>query len=111
MKRPMLIAGSLVFALGIAAAPPSRAGPPATSQRNVGLDAFEVRVNGMACPFCAYGIEKKLRALPGVRDVKVDLEAGRATFEAPAGEVSKEQVQKAIEDAGFSPGEINIQHH
>jgi copper chaperone CopZ len=113
MKRPMRLASLLLFVLGVAAAPapsPAFAAEPPAPQQNAALDAFEVRVNGMACPFCAYGIEKKLRALPGTRDVKVDLEAGRATFDAPAGTLSKEQVQKAIKDAGFSPGEITVQH-
>jgi len=62
----------------------------------------------MACPFCAYGIEKKLRALPGARNVKVDLEGGRATFEAPAGTVTEQQIRQAIKDAGFTPGAINV---
>lgn len=113
MKHRMRLASSLALALGVAAAPARSSAPAAASpapQQNAPFDAFEVRVNGMACPFCAYGIEKKLRALPGAREVKVDLEAGRATFEAPAGTVSREQVQKAIKDAGFSPGEIKVQH-
>ena len=109
----MRLASSLVLLLGVAAAParsPALAAVPPAPQEKGALDSFEVRVNGMACPFCTYGIEKKLRALPGAREVKVDLEAGRATFEAPAGTVSKEQVQKAIKEAGFSPGEIKVEH-
>ena len=27
---------------------------------------YELRVDGMACPYCAYGIEKKIKALNGV---------------------------------------------
>ena len=84
------------------------AGEPAAATA-VAMDQIEVRVNGMACPFCAYGIEKKLRALPGARDVKVDLETGRATFEAPSGSVTEQQVKQAIKDAGFSPVKIEIQ--
>jgi copper chaperone CopZ len=85
----------------------AHAGEPAPATANP-TDRIEVNVNGMACPFCAYGIEKKLRAIAGARNVKVDLEAGRATFEAPAGSVSEEQVKQAIKDAGFSPGKIEI---
>ena len=112
MKHRAWPASSVALALGIVAAPARSSAPAAplpAPQQNAALDVFEVRVIGMACPFCAYGIEKKLRALLGAREVKVDLEAGRATFEAPAGTVSREQVQKAIKDAGFSPGEIKIQ--
>ncbi len=62
----------------------------------------------MACPFCAYGIEKKLRALPGARNVKVDLEDGRAKSEAPAGTITEQQIRQAIKDAGFTPGSIHM---
>ena len=113
MKLAMRLTSCLVVFFGIVAVPapsPVSAAVPAAPQQNGALDAFEVHVNGMACPFCAYGIEKKLRALPGARDVKVDLEAGRASFVAPAGTVSKEQVQQAIRDAGFSTAEIKIEH-
>ena len=34
----------------------------------------ELEVSGMSCPFCAFGIEKKLRAVQGVRDVTVFLD-------------------------------------
>ncbi|MGN2393298.1 heavy-metal-associated domain-containing protein, partial [Pelomicrobium sp. G1] len=34
--------------------------------------SYWLQVDGLACPFCAYGIEKKLRALDGVDKVKVD---------------------------------------
>lgn len=27
---------------------------------------YQIEVAGLACPFCAYGIEKKLRAIEGV---------------------------------------------
>lgn len=37
---------------------------------------YEMRVDGLACPFCAYGIEKKLKAIDGVSDIKVDLDKG-----------------------------------
>ncbi len=96
----------LVLSTTVRAAPASE---PAAATASA-TDQIEVRVNGMACPFCAYGIQKKLRALPGARDVKVDLDSGRATFEAPSGSVTEEQVKQAIKDAGFSPVKIEIKH-
>jgi mercuric ion binding protein len=89
--------------------PAAHADEPAAATAS-SSDQIEVHVNGMACPFCAYGIQKKLRALPGARDVRVDLEAGRATFEAPSGWVTESQVKQAIKDAGFSAGKIEIKH-
>ncbi len=102
-----LMAGAVVLAMisrSVSAAEPSESKPTASSS----LDRVEVKVNGMACPFCAYGIEKKLKALPGAQDVKVDLGKGLATFEASSGAVSEQQIKQAIKDAGFTPVSINI---
>ncbi len=104
---PGVFLGVLLFGAA-AAISPAYAEQPAAAAPAAGIDHVEVRVNGMACPFCAYGIEKKLRALPGARNVKVDLEGGRATFEAPAGTVTEQQIRQAIKDAGFTPGAINV---
>lgn len=112
MKTIHWIAAALAaIALGgpIAASAGEPAPAPA-AQAAGSTDAIEVEVKGMACPFCAYGIEKKLRAIPGARRAKVDLEGGRARFEAPAGSVTEQQVKQAIKDAGFTVGKIEIKH-
>ncbi|MDX1629678.1 MAG: heavy-metal-associated domain-containing protein, partial [Fulvivirga sp.] len=36
----------------------------------------KVEVDGLSCPFCAYGLEKKLKNLDGVTNIKVDIENG-----------------------------------
>ena len=48
---------------------------PVTSQAEI-LEAT-LQVNGMSCPFCAFGIEKKLRSVDGVQEVDVLLDEGR----------------------------------
>ncbi len=35
--------------------------------------AYKLRVDGLACPFCAYGIEKQLSKLEGVERIDVDI--------------------------------------
>ncbi len=37
----------------------------------------ELEVFGMTCPFCGFGIEKKLRAVPGVSEVTITMDEGR----------------------------------
>ncbi len=67
-------------------------------------------VKGMACPFCAYGLRKHLLAIPGVKNVQVDLNNSEATIEPNSGaEVTAAQIQEAINDAGFSPGQIRCE--
>ena len=109
-KKLQLIGPALAAMFALAPAPPAaHADEPAKSSAR-SSDQIEIQVNGMACPFCAYGIQKKLRALPGARDVRVDLEAGRATFEAPSGSLTEPQVKQAIKEAGFSVGKIEFKH-
>ncbi len=82
---------------------------PSTALAQEGVSHYEVHVSGMACPFCAYGIEKKLKTLPGATDVKVNLEGGLATFAAPKGKgPTPQQVRQAVKNAGFTLGELKI---
>ena len=51
--RRISVAFSLILAAtGVLATPP----------------AYQLHVDGLACPFCAYGLEKKLGAVPGVQE-------------------------------------------
>ncbi len=69
---------------------------------------YQIRVDGLSCPFCSYGIEKKLKALPGVDQVEVDMESGVVTVRMVLGAtVSDKQLRKAVADAGFTPREIS----
>ena len=86
----------------LAAQPAAWSGPASGASRQAA-----VAVNGMSCPFCAYGVKKHLSALPGVKSVQVELAKGEAIVEfAPEAKVTDEQIQKAVRDAGFTPGKI-----
>ncbi len=64
---------------------------------------YELRIDGLACPFCAYGIEKKLGAIEGVERIDVDIRAGNVTVTTADGATFDETTAKqAIEAAGFS---------
>lgn len=95
--RLAVMLGTLVALLGASA--------PALA--NVGH--YDVRVDGLACPFCAYGLEKKLKALPGVSAVRIDLDEGRASFDvAPSTVLMPASVQDAVREAGFTPRGITV---
>ncbi|MBW2460433.1 MAG: heavy-metal-associated domain-containing protein, partial [Deltaproteobacteria bacterium] len=58
-------------------------------------------VDGLACPFCAFGLERKLEALSGVDEVAVDLGEGLARFTVAGGAVVlPEAIRDAVRDAG-----------
>lgn len=66
---------------------------------------YELKVDGMACPYCAYGIEKKIKALDGVdkSSVEIKLNDGLVIFEADTESPLTEQSMKIlINDAGFT---------
>jgi len=62
-----------------------------------------IGVDGMSCPFCAYGLEKKLKKVKDVESVTIDLNEGEVVVIAKAGATIKEEsLRKAVYDAGFT---------
>jgi len=69
----------------------------------------EIGVTGMVCEFCVASVEKGLKKLPGVKEVKVSLEDKRAEIVMAADKtIDEKQVRKIIEEAGFTPGELQV---
>lgn len=68
-----------------------------------GGERYGLEVKGLACPFCSYGIEKKLNGLEGVEAVEVDIGKGRVVVTATdRATLSEEQFRRAVKDAGFT---------
>ncbi|MFU4514032.1 MAG: heavy-metal-associated domain-containing protein [Sinimarinibacterium flocculans] len=64
---------------------------------------YTMRVDGLACPYCAYGIEKKLKKIDGVQDIDIDLNAGVVRVKVAEGiELTEPQMKKLFNDAGFT---------
>lgn len=64
---------------------------------------YVMRVDGLACPYCAYGIEKKLKAIEGVEMIDVDLDKGLVTVNVGEGvELTEPQMVQLFKDAGFT---------
>ncbi|HEC18342.1 MAG TPA: heavy-metal-associated domain-containing protein [Gammaproteobacteria bacterium] len=64
---------------------------------------YDLRVDGLACPFCAYGIEKKFTKTKGVESVEVDLKNGLVIVKTDESKTFKEEELKTIvHDAGFT---------
>ncbi len=90
MARVRWVAAFLALSIGI----------PMTSQAEI-LEA-ELQVNGMSCPFCAFGIEKKLRRVEGVQEVDVLLDEGRVRLTFRADNAATVSVlEGAVDRAGF----------
>ena len=73
------------------------------------MDEFTVQVEGLGCPFCAYGLEKKFKELKGIKKVKIEMETGIMNFDYPADkQLSIEQVERQVEKAGYTPVNVTI---
>ena len=69
---------------------------------------YNLRVDGIACPFCAYGIEKKLLQTKGVASVTFDLEKGLVVVKVKEGVIlSEAQLEQLVSDAGFTLRSMN----
>ncbi len=67
-----------------------------------------VRVDGLSCAFCAYGLEKKLGELEGVEKVQINLKNGTAVLTVKDNNIiTDETIKKTVENSGFTPKEIN----
>ena len=72
---------------------------------------YELRVDGMACPYCAYGIEKKLKALDGVVDesLQVKLNEGIVKFTTiDEMQINEPELKRLINDSGFTLRDVAI---
>lgn len=65
--------------------------------------AYRLHVDGLACPFCAYGIEKKLGAVEGVQGVETQIKDGVVIVTMKDGAALDEATaMRAVKEAGFS---------
>lgn len=68
------------------------------------MDKFMVQVDGLGCPFCAYGLEKKFKEFKGIKNVKIDIETGDFSFKYPAEKaLTMNAVIKQVDKAGYTP--------
>ncbi len=95
----LFLAGLLTFVLGTAA----------PNDLFAGSKEVTIKVDGLACPFCAYGLEKKLKRLEGMEKIKIFINEGKVTLAFKDGvSISKEEIERAVDEGGFTPREIVI---
>ena len=58
-------------------------------------------VTGMTCGHCVQAVTDELLRLPGIRDVKVDLNSGAVSVESD-GLVPLDEVRGAVDEAGYA---------
>lgn len=74
------------------------------------VESASVVVQGMSCPFCAFGVEKRLKKVGGVRSVTVSTRDGLASLTAKDDQsIAVKEIPLAVEKAGFTPGTIRVE--
>ena len=75
MKRNEIL---LAVSLTVLLLPFLTPGATAQSAQELGMLEVSVQVDGLSCPFCAYGLEKKLRKVENVASIEIRVNEGRA---------------------------------
>lgn len=66
---------------------------------------YILQADGLACPFCAYGIEKQLTRFDGVESAETDIESGTVVVTmSPGATLTEAAAKRAVEAAGFTLG-------
>ena len=59
-----------------------------------------IKIQGMSCQHCVMSVTRALGSVNGVKNLKVDLVKGEATFENTQN-VSRAVIRQAVEKAGY----------
>jgi mercuric ion binding protein len=64
---------------------------------------YRLYVDGLACPFCAYGVEKQVGGLENVETVDILINEGIVAVTMASGKTLDEaSARRAVSDAGFT---------
>lgn len=103
LRSMMKLVGLLGVSLGLLVVIPAFAGTaPAGRTVPTHPNAYVLRVDGLACPFCAFGIEKEFSKQPGVTNTNVNLANGVLIVTVkPGTRFTDAQLKQVVHDAGF----------
>jgi copper chaperone len=62
-----------------------------------------IKIKGMSCNHCVMAVTRALEGIGTLKNVKVDLKKGGATFDE-IGPVDMEKIRKQIKKAGYEVG-------
>lgn len=65
------------------------------------METTRIDIGGMTCGGCVASVTRVLKAVPGVHDVDVTLDPGRATISYDPTQTGVPVLTQAIEDAGY----------
>jgi len=72
--------------------------------KQAAIQKAKMPVDGMTCSACQSNVKKAIKSIDGVSEVEVSLEKKFAYFTFDPNKVKVEQVQKAVNDKGYTAG-------
>lgn len=80
-----------------------------TAGKNESKPKVTVQVDGLTCPFCAYGLEKRIQKIPTVQESIISLEDGIVELIPRAGQhIDIDEVKAAVIAGGFTPRGVQV---
>lgn len=80
-----------------------------SSNAEAGLIEVDQSIWGMDCAPCAYGMEKGLKKLEGVKKVNVSLNKGNAVIQFAAdSKLALADIRRVVRDGGFTPKDATV---
>ena len=73
------------------------------------MNTSTLKLKGMSCASCASSVEKTISSLPGVKECAVNFGAQQATVKYNSQKIELEQIQNAVDAAGFKAYPLNKQ--
>ncbi|MEM6507139.1 MAG: heavy-metal-associated domain-containing protein [Planctomycetota bacterium] len=104
--KTLSIAAVLLFAVTLVGC--TTTGSTAQTPLDPAQADAQVMVKGMSCPQCANNIKDIMERVDGIDQARVDLGAGRVLVAfAEGATIGEDALLLAVEDAGFTPGEVS----
>jgi mercuric ion binding protein len=73
------------------------------------IERATLRVDGLACPFCAYGLEKKLKDIKSITTYDIDMKEGKVFLGVkPDVQIEIDSFNKTVKEAGFTLRSVSL---
>jgi copper ion binding protein len=77
-----------------------KSNPQTSHATDAAVTTVRLQVTGMTCDHCVRAVSGEIGAIPGVRDVDVDLPSGRVVVVSD-GPVDRDDLAAAVDEAGY----------
>lgn len=93
---------ALILGIGLMAMPGSGARAAEWPE-----NSYVLQIDGLACPYCGYGVEKQFHKQDGVQSTEIDVERGVVIVSVSADtRFSDNELERIVRDSGFALGQV-----